>query len=219
MTSTEELKRLAAQLAHPTGQVGKDISRMMEQTNGHMTKQAIHSLSLQTGKHVLELGHGNAAHVTTLLNAYPGLTYVGLDVSETMHQEALFKNREAVEKGNASFLLYDGENLPFKEMIFDAIFLVNTIYFIQNPKRFIRDLSQLLRPAGELAISFADRSFMESLSFTAYGFILYEETELLQLADKELLEFRAGHHGKEEVISKAGDRVNRHFTTLVWTRK
>lgn len=219
MASTEELKQLAAQLAHPRGDIGKDISRMMEQTNSNMTKQAIQSLSLQAGQQVLELGHGNAGHVSALFQEHPSLLYFGLDVSETMQQEAMRNNKEAVEKKSASFQIYDGKNIPFQEPVFDAIFLVNTIYFVQDPASLIHDLALILRPAGKLAITFADRTFMESLPFTAYGFTLYEEAELRRLADNELLEYCDSHHGKEQVTSKAGDQVERQFTTLLWTRK
>ncbi len=219
MASTEELKQLAAQLAHPRGDIGKDISRMMEQTNGNMTEQAIQSLSLQAGQRVLELGHGNAGHVSALLHAHPRLQYFGLDVSETMQQEAVRKNKDGVKNKSASFHIYDGRQIPFQEPTFDAIFLVNTIYFVQDPASLIHDLALILRPAGKLAITFAERTFMERLPFTAYGFNLYEEAELRHLADYELLEYCDSHHGKEQVTSKAGDRVERHFTTLVWTRK
>ena len=63
-----ELKILAQQLSNPEGEVGKDVAKMMNETNISMTKETIKSLLLMDNEKVLELGHGNAGHLSYLLD-------------------------------------------------------------------------------------------------------------------------------------------------------
>ncbi|GHE42571.1 class I SAM-dependent methyltransferase [Sphingobacterium griseoflavum] len=218
MATKEELVQLAAQLAHPSGNIGVELSIIMDRTNSNMTKQAIEALNLQAGQRILELGHGNAGHVSWLLEKHPDVTYVGLDISETMHREAINNNLDAIAAKKASFYLYDGIDLPASIQQVDAIFFVNTIYFIKEPAWFIEQLASLLRPHGKLAITLASRKFMETLPFTAFGFRLYDEAELCRLAGNKLLQFVYRLADKEQISNKAGDLVEREYLTLLWKK-
>ncbi|KGE12376.1 class I SAM-dependent methyltransferase [Sphingobacterium deserti] len=218
MATIDELKRLAAQLAHPSGEEGLRLAQMMEETNYGMTKQAWHALSVQPGQHVLELGHGNASHVTPFLAANSNVHYSGLEISTSMHQLAMQVNQASIVSGRADFRLYDGQEFPYPLASFSCIFAVNTIYFIDDPATFTTKLSGLLAKNGKLAFTFATKSFMEMLPFTAYGFNLYEQEDVLRFADPDVLTLHSIIRDKEMVLSKNGDEVEREFVTIVWSK-
>jgi hypothetical protein len=60
---TEKLKILAQNLANPQGEKGIEIGEMMNETNIGMTLESIKMLLIEDDEHILEIGHGNAAHV------------------------------------------------------------------------------------------------------------------------------------------------------------
>ncbi|TDS07493.1 class I SAM-dependent methyltransferase [Sphingobacterium paludis] len=218
MATTDELRQLAAQLAHPNGEAGSRLAKMMEETNYTMTLQALDALSVKAGDYVLEIGHGSASHVKSFLDQHPDVQYAGLEISGSMHQLATQVNQASITAGRADFRLYDGQEFPYSPASFSGILSVNTIYFIPDPTTFIAQISELLQPNGKLTLTFAKKSFMKTLPFTAYGFRLYDEEEVLRFADPHLLAFESTIQGREIVLSKNGDQVEREFLTIVWNK-
>lgn len=84
----EDLKILAQNLANPQGEKGIEIGEMMNATNIGMTLESIKTLLIEDDEIILEIGHGNAAHVKSILNKAQNVKYTGIDISETMHHEA-----------------------------------------------------------------------------------------------------------------------------------
>ncbi len=84
----DELKILAQHLANPQGEKGLEIGEMMHATNIGMTLESIKTLLIEDDEHILEIGHGNAGHVRSILNKAQHIHYTGIDISETMHHEA-----------------------------------------------------------------------------------------------------------------------------------
>lgn len=216
MSITEEqLKELAQQLSKPTGEQGINVANMMHDSNIGMTKKTIAALNITNGDLILELGHGNCKHLPEILSKAENTSYYGLEISELMHKQAA-ENNSADTKGNkASFHLYDGNKIPFEDNTFHKILTVNTIYFWEDSEAFIKEIHRVLKPEGRFAIGFADKDFMESLPFTAYGFDLYSKEMIYSLAEL------AGFHVidisafTEKIRSKAGDEVERLFYVAV----
>lgn len=67
---------------------GIEIGEMMNDTNIGMTLESIQTLLIEDDEHILEIGHGNADHVKSILNKATNIKYTGIDISETMHNEA-----------------------------------------------------------------------------------------------------------------------------------
>lgn len=218
MATTEELQAIAAQLAHPNGDAGRNIARMMDETNIGMTTHAFQSLNILTEHTILEVGHGNAWHLSTLLDQHPHIHYTGLERSSSMYKEAITTNEVAIREGRASFFLYNGNDIPFVNQKFDAIFSVNTVYFWDNASDFLGKLGALLKENGKIAISFADKAFMETLPFTNFGFQLYAEHDILTLADHTQLKHLETLPMVENVTSKLGESVERKFFTVIWQK-
>lgn len=207
----EHLKEIARQLSCPDGEYGIKTGEMMNISNIGMTTNAIEALDLIPKDIVLELGHGNAAHVAALLNKADDVTYFGADISKTIITEAEKINAEFIAETRASFFLTNGEVLPFEDEFFDKIFTVNTIYFWQNPIQYLAEIKRVLKPKGLLVIAFADKAFMETLPFTKFGFNLYDEPKVLNILSNAGFEILKSELKSEEIQSNAGFKVNRDY--------
>lgn len=211
----EELQAIAAQLKHPTGEKGIEMANMMHETNINMTCHSIQNLNIKAGDSVLELGHGNAGHLELIFEQAQKLKYYGLEMSELMFQEARQTNRNLVSQKQAFFSLYEGKAIPFQDSFFDKIFTVNTIYFWQEPEKFLGEIYRVLKADGNFCLTFAEESFMKQLPFTAYEFTLYSTEKVKQLIEKTAFKIVYTETLTEKVKSKTGELMDRAFTTIV----
>jgi len=211
----DDLKELAKQLGNPEGEIGIEVANMMNATNIGMTKHAIKSLTLDKNDVVLELGHGNCGHLSFLMKQAENLKYFGLEISELMQQEAIKSNQNYIENNSAEFELYNGTEIPFDYESFDKIFTVNTLYFWESPDLLLSEIYRVLKPNGIFALTFADKSFMEKLPFTNFGFNLYSLNDVEELLQKNNFKILDSISQTEQVFSKTNEMVNRTFFTVL----
>lgn len=189
--SEEELKEIASQLGNPDGSAGVKTGERMYHSNANMIRFGINSLEIKSGDNILEIGPGNGAHVSSIIEISNSVRYHGVDISETMVQEANKLNENLVTAGEVSFTLSDGKVLGFANDTFDKIFTVNTVYFWTDPVAFAREIHRVLKPGGIFSLIFSDKSFMQQLPFTKFGFQLYDRKlaeQLLAEADFSLFQ-------------------------------
>lgn len=209
----EELKILAQNLANPQGEKGKEIGEMMNTTNIGMTLESIKTLLIEDDDHILEIGHGNAGHLKSILNVAENIKYTGIDISETMQKEAQDLNKEF--ESQADFVLYEGKILPFEDEVFDKIFTVNTVYFWKEPVEYLNEIYRVLKDKGTFVLTFGQRNFMEKLPFTEYNFTLYNTDEMEETVSKSHFKRMKISEKEEEVKSKTGDQtITRNYTVL-----
>ena len=209
----DELKILAQHLANPQGKKGLEIGEMMHATNIGMTLESIKTLLIEDDEHILEIGHGNAGHVRSILNKAENLHYTGIDISETMHHEAKRLNDKF--RSQADFVLYEGTKLPFRDKTFDKIFTVNTVYFWQQPIEYLNEIYRVLKDNGTFVLTFGQRDFMEKLPFTQFDFTLYNSDEMEETVSKSHFKRMKISEKEEEVKSKTGkDTITRNYTVL-----
>jgi len=209
----KDLKILAQNLANPQGKKGVEIGEMMNATNLGMTQESIKTLLIEDDEYILEIGHGNAGHLKSILNKAKDLTYTGIDISETMRKEAQNLNKEF--KDQADFILYEGRKLPFEDEVFDKIFTVNTVYFWDNPVEFLNEIYRVLKNTGTFVLTFAQRDFMEKLPFTKFNFKLYNNDEMEELISESRFKRMKISEKEEEIKSKTGDElIKRNYTVL-----
>jgi len=209
----DELKILAQNLANPQGEKGKEIGEMMNATNIGMTLESIKTLLIEDDERILEIGHGNAGHLKSILNKAKNIKYTGIDISETMHKEAENLNKEF--ESQADFVLYEGKKLPFEDQVFDKIFTVNTVYFWEEPVEFLNEIYRVLKDNGTFVLTFGQRDFMEKLPFTQFDFTLYNTDEMEETVAKSHFKRMKISEKEEEVKSKTGDEtITRNYTIL-----
>ena len=174
-------RMLADQLRHPSGDIGVEVGKVMNQTNESMINETINTLHLQMNDVVLEIGHGNGKHIPELMTQATSLLYFGLDISELMHREAKFFCTENGLQESTEFVLYSGLIIPFPKEKFQKIFTVNTLYFWEKPIIFLNELCRVLAPGGKLSIAFVTKKTMAELAFTQYGFHKYSQEDFHEL--------------------------------------
>lgn len=213
--SEEDLKNIAKQLSCPEGEHGIKTGEMMHASNIGMTSSGIDAINLQNNDTVLEIGHSNGAHIAQLLSKAEKIEYYGADISETIIKEAEKINQHFIDKGMVHFNLTDGNNLPFENDRFDKIFTVNTIYFWPNPGEYLKEIKRTLKPNGTFALCFADKTFMQNLPFTPYGFTLYEVEKVKELLENTGFTIKNIIKKLEQVQSKTGEQVEREYYVVV----
>lgn len=213
----EELKNIAKQLSCPEGKHGIKTGEMMHASNIGMTTSAIAVLNLKSNETVLEIGHGNGGHIAQLLSKAENLTYSGADISETMITEAEKINQDFIDKGTVHFELTDGAMLPFESNQFDKIFTVNTLYFWSNPSGYLNEIKRTLKPNGIFSLCFADKTFMQNLPFTSYGFTLYEVEKVKELLESAGFKIKNILKKTELIKSKTGEQVKREYYVVTST--
>jgi ubiquinone/menaquinone biosynthesis C-methylase UbiE len=213
----KDLKILAQNLGNPQGEKGIEIGEMMNATNIGMTLESIKTLLIEDGEHILEIGHGNAGHLKSILNKAKELKYTGIDISETMNNEAQKLNAQF--KDQAEFILYEGKKFPFNDKVFDKIFTVNTVYFWEDPVEYLNEIYRVLKKNGTFVLTFAQKDFMEKLPFTAYDFKLYNNEDLEELISQSNFKRMKISEKEEEIKSKTGDELIKRIYTVLTIKK
>ncbi|NJX14708.1 class I SAM-dependent methyltransferase [Tamlana crocina] len=214
-----DIKNLASQLSCPNGDEGIAIGKIMNQSNQNMVLQSIKALNLEEKNRVLELGHGNAAHVPHLMKQAIDLRYFGMEISSTMKQQAEQNNTRLIKKKWALFQLYDGKNIDYVPKFFDRILTVNTIYFWEKPLEFLNEMFRLLKPEGLFVLTFVDKDFMERLPFVSEQiFNLYNTPKLKKLIEQTQFKTVSIKSQVEPALSKTGEMVNREYTIVALTK-
>ena len=209
-----EIQELEKQLECPSGNKGIEVGKTLNETNIGMTLKTIEFLKIKNENYVLELGHGNCGHLNKLLDQAKNIHFFGLEISETMCNEAIKLNQEIMTNGNTEFSLYNGEKIPFEDNFFDRILIVNTIYFWSNPTLLIKEIQRILKPGGHCILTFANKKFMEKLLFVRKRFMLYGKEEIKKLVSHSSLQIEEYKEICEQVISKTGEQVNREFSMV-----
>ncbi|MCK6189971.1 MULTISPECIES: class I SAM-dependent methyltransferase [unclassified Pseudomonas] len=172
---------LLQQLRLPYGASGVHVAALMHESNANMTHTCFSCVDILPGDTLLEIGHGNGAHVPKFFETVPHMRYQGLEVSWLMHHEAMKLNEASVANGTARFKVYDGKKFPFNDQVFEKIITVNTLYFLSDLVMFLSESYRTLKVGGKFGIAFASREFMRSLSFIPPAFNLYEVEQVKRL--------------------------------------
>jgi len=209
--SENELQELAQQLRCPDGESGLKVGEMMNFTNSNIIIKTIESLNIKNDDTLLEIGPGNGGHVKDIITIAKNITYFGIDISETMVEEAENINGDLE---NVSFRLTDGEHIPFSEKHFDAVFTCNTIYFWKDPQDYANEIARVMKEGGIVSISFIPKSTMQKIPFTKYGFTLYDIESVTSLMQNTGLTIISAVTDTEMVRSNSGEKIEREFVVL-----
>lgn len=209
---------LVEQLRQPYGARGLQVAALMHESNLNMTHTCFSCVDIVPGDVLLEVGHGNGAHVRQFFEAVPNMSYQGLEVSWLMHHEAMRLNRASVANGKACFKVYDGDSFPFSDQKFEKIITVNTLDFVSDFVRFLSESYRTLKVGGKFGMAFASRDFMRSLPFMPPTFRLFEISQVEQLiSNAGFVNVIEVNVHEESIINNefASPRLGREFSVIV----
>ena len=210
-----DMQLLGQLLRCPSGIYAEEVGEYAFFSNRTMIFNTIDCLSLLPNSNVLEIGFGNASHLPYLFEKEPTIHYTGVETSAEMITEAAVSNPELVAQQSVSFLqVQPDERLEFN-ILFDVCFSVNTLYFLKSPTRYYRNIYQLLKPMGNVVITFIDKSVGEKAPFAQVGFKFYTVPEvrkiLLHIGFKNIKEYTF----EETLVSKRGKKIRRPYCIMM----
>lgn len=168
----------AAQLRKPHGEGAESIAQYMNKGNSVLYPAAVEKLNLRPLDKVLEIGYGNGPVTSDILLSGHGITYTGIDYSPDCQRMAIGRNLDFVKDNRAVFLLGEINKLPFDNQTFNRILGINTLYFWQKPEVELSELHRVLKPEGLLVLGYRPKHLLGYMSFTEFGFVLYEPAEV-----------------------------------------
>ncbi len=122
-------------------------------SNRQRNSWVVSLLDVQPTERVLEVGFGPGVALAELAGrATRGQVY-GIDHSKTMVQQASRRNAAAIRADRVHLTHTAVDRLPSFDQPLDAILAANSAGFWPDPVERLRQLRQLLRPAGRIALA------------------------------------------------------------------
>lgn len=167
---------LARQLARPHGLSGRLLGRAMDAANRRPVELAIDLLEAQEGEMILDAGCGTGAALAAAA-ARADIHLSGIDPSPTMIAAARRRLGPSAELDTVTI-----EEMPFADETFDAILLLNVLYFAGHDAGMVANLHRVLRPGGRLIAYVTHRETMRRWPFARAGIHrLYDADELVDM--------------------------------------
>jgi ubiquinone/menaquinone biosynthesis C-methylase UbiE len=98
---------------------------------------------------ILDIACGTGELERILVNNYPNLNIIGVDISEKMLDVAKskFPNSQQIE-----FLKASANSLPFPDSSFDTIISASAFHYFNNPVNALQEMKRVLKPNGKVII-------------------------------------------------------------------
>ncbi len=101
--------------------------------------------------YILEIGVGTGLHAQYVLQHFPNVYFVGIDLSEKMLFQAQKKFLSDIfDKKN--FLVGDGNLLPFRNNSFDAVYISGSLHHFSDPFNCLKEVYRIVKPNGTIAL-------------------------------------------------------------------
>ncbi|MCG8372510.1 MAG: class I SAM-dependent methyltransferase [Balneolales bacterium] len=210
-------KEIAAQLRKPEGELGLEVAKRMNESNKAMNLQTIELLNIQDNQLILEIGMGNGAFISNILNAASNIKYVGCDYSNDMVELASELNAKFVERGVVSFFNASVDKLPVSNHSVDTIFTVNTLYFWKEYSNTFSEFKRVLKPDGMIAITIRPKHTMHNYPPTRYNFNSFTENDLSDLLTENGFKVIRIAHKTEPEADINGNLFNPEFMVALAT--
>ena len=142
---------------------------------------------------VVDLGCGAGDSVEQFRNVNPSVEWVGVDIERSPEVAAR-------RRSGASFVTFDGVNLPFEDSVIDAVYCKQVLEHVRSPEPLLAEVARVLKPGGLFAGSTSQLEPFHSYStwnYTPYGLKL-----LLTGAGLSLEEVRPGIDGLAVIVNR-----------------
>jgi SAM-dependent methyltransferase len=176
-------KVLGQQLMKPTGDIGKDVGLIMNNTNAALYELAFSLLDLNEATSLLEIGFGNGLFFPRFIALAPHIKLAGTDFSEVMCREAAQRNADLVAAQRLDLRCEDSQKMSFAAGSFDWVLGLNTLYFWEEPHAHLSEIARVLKPKGHLLLGYRPKSAMVRSPFAQECFRLFEPSEIRALLE------------------------------------
>jgi ubiquinone/menaquinone biosynthesis C-methylase UbiE len=172
---------LAQQFRQPSGFFGR-LTGLLFRMNQEGISWTIDQLEIQPTDHVLEIGFGPGHGILLVARLVTQDKVVGVDLSDTMLQQALRRSAAAIATGNVELRLGDASKLPYPDDTFHKVFGTNVAYFWKDPVATLQEIRRVMKPGGRLAVYVISKEDIANFKVTQTGvYRLYSGEELAEL--------------------------------------
>ncbi len=156
----------------PRGIIGHLALAAMALKNDKQNQAALDALAPKFGDSVLEIGCGPGMGLRKAVKRVGKAGFAaGVDQSALAAHVAAHVAHDACLKGRAVVIRAHAADLPFRDMLFDGAFAVNSFQFWPDPARALREVARVLAPRARLVITqrASNPERPTSLAFAARG--------------------------------------------------
>ncbi|MDQ0247448.1 cyclopropane fatty-acyl-phospholipid synthase-like methyltransferase [Bacillus fengqiuensis] len=150
-------KEFKKSFSKPEGIYGTIAGKIMAWENKEINEWTLAHLNIQSGDHVLEVGFGPGYSIEHMMENYLSLKVDGVDVSETMKNQAEKRLEKQIRDGNVRLLLGDIEKIHLPTGIYDKVLSVNNYTIWNEPRKGLQNLYDAMKPGGKIAITMQPR--------------------------------------------------------------
>jgi SAM-dependent methyltransferase len=149
------LAKVVAQFHRPAGLAGHLVGWEMavRPSNRRRNRWVVSLLDLSATSRVLEIGFGPGIAIREAVRVVTGGRVAGVDHSAVMHRQAVRRSAAAVRAGRVELHLGSADDLPDLDGPFDRIYTVNSMGLWADQDQVLKNLRELLRSGGWLAIA------------------------------------------------------------------
>jgi len=165
-----QLRTVAAQLAHPNGELGVDVSSKMNDTNAFITARTIEALSPKLGEFIVELGPGNGLLSCGLVRTIGSEgRYLGIEVSSDMANVA---EKTLCDSSDAHIRIHAGDchDALVDTASIDGLMAVNVLYFVADLDGLLAQIRPWFRAGGRCVFGIRPEGTLKSLCFHEFGY-------------------------------------------------
>jgi arsenite methyltransferase len=171
----------AHHLAKPEGEVGLAVANSLNSINAEALAWAFSAVAPDNGNRILEIGFGNGHTIPRVLELAERLTYAGIDISETMVNEATRFNAAQIADRCVDLRVATSSSIPFADAAFDRALAVNTLYFWSDPTVDLREIRRVLKPGGKLVLGSLSPDSAKANPMFKHGFRFLSQEQLADL--------------------------------------
>ena len=166
---------IARQSASPSGLMGRVIAGIMAHEMSDLNEHALRLLRPSPSDLVLEVGFGHGRTIERLASVVNNGRVCEIDVSESMLNMAVRRNRRAIAEGRVELRKRDCASIPFDAASFDGALSIHTLYFWSDPAACLREIRRVLRPGARLVLGFLRGDSAQRNSFPTEVYTFYDE--------------------------------------------
>jgi ubiquinone/menaquinone biosynthesis C-methylase UbiE len=180
--------------AYHQGQSQHKVTEMLQKERRSVISNMFKDLPGDKRKHVLIVGCGLGEDAETV-----GMSTVAIDISEI----AIMKARQSYPRH--TYLVADGESMPFVDNCFGAVVCSEVIEHVQDPPRMVMESYRVLGPNGVL--------LMTTPNWKSFYGIARWIGELILKRPLTSAEQPIDHWYSKDLLEKL---LRQHFTVLQW---
>lgn len=118
------------------------------------TEKVLRHLSLEN-KVMLDIGCNNGLYTIKFFELAKDI--IGIDIDRVALKKARGNNLQLY--GNAEFIRARAEYLPFRDLYFDVIILIETLEHVQNQEMAMKEVGRILKKDGYLVLYIPNRLY------------------------------------------------------------